>query len=65
MRELIEPFIDKGYKDREMIMCLEKEDEKMKERLNLLETAVYKMDSSGGKTKFDQIADGFLEVEIQ
>ena len=29
MRDLMEPFMHKGYKDREMIMCLEKEDEKM------------------------------------
>jgi len=66
MRELMEPFLHKGYKDREMILCLEKEDDKIKERVNLLEMAVYKMDSQGGgNTKFDEIADRFLEVEIQ
>ena len=66
MRDLLEPFLHKGFRDREMLLCLEKEDDKMNERLNLLEMAVYKMHSSeNGKTKFDEISDRFLEVEIQ
>ena len=48
-----------------MILCLEKMDLKINERLHLLEMAVYKMETKGGKTKFDEIADRFLEVEIK
>ena len=65
MRKLIEPIMTKGSKDREMILVLEKEDDKINERLNLLEMAVYKMDSKGGKTKFDEIEDRFLDNEIK
>lgn len=64
MRELIEPILHKGQKDREMILVLEKMDEKIDKRLELLEMAVYKMKTKGGKTKFDEIADRFLEAEI-
>ena len=53
MRELMNPLLDKGSKDRKMIMVLEKEGEKTNDRINLLEMAVYKMDTKGGKTKFD------------
>jgi len=65
MRDLIDPMLTKGQKDREMILTLEKEDLKMADRLNQLEMAVYKIDTQGGKTKFDEIADRFLEIEIK
>ena len=65
MRELIDPILHKGQKDREMILVLEKMDLKINERLHLLEMAVYKMETKGGKTKFDEISDRFLEVEIK
>ena len=43
---------------------LQKEDEKMIERINLLEMAVYKIESStGGKTKFDEIEDKFVDIQ--
>ena len=65
MKEIIEPVLHKGTKDRELILVLQKEDEKINERLNLLEMAVYKMETQGGKTKFDEIADRFVEIEIK
>ena len=37
MKELIEPILHKGQKDREMILVLEKEDERLNERINLLD----------------------------
>jgi len=59
------PLMDKGSKDREMILTLEKEGEKINSRINQLEIAVYKMDTKGGKTKFDQIDDRFLDMECR
>ncbi len=53
MRELLDPMLNKGQKDREMILQLEKEDQKFEDRINLLEMAVYKQETTGGKTKFD------------
>ena len=53
IRELLEPILTKGQKDRELIMHLETEDAKFEERINLLEMAVYKQNTTGGKTKFD------------
>ena len=65
MKELIEPILHKGQKDREMILVLEKEDEKINERINLLEMAVYKIESQTGRTKFDEINDRFHEVDVK
>ena len=64
MRELMDPVLTKGQKDREMIFQLEKEDQKFEERINLLEMAVYKQDTEGGNTKFDQIDDKIMNVGI-
>ena len=58
--ELLEPFLEKSIKDREMIYKMEKEAEKSKTRVNLLEVTVYKQDSVTGKTMFDDIADKIL-----
>lgn len=41
MRELIEPVLNKGQKDREMILMLERVDADFEERLGLLETSVF------------------------
>jgi hypothetical protein len=41
MRELIEPILNKGQKDREMILQLEKVDSDFEERINLLEASVF------------------------
>ena len=41
MRELIEPVLEKGLKDRELIIEKEKDLEKAVERINLLETSVF------------------------
>jgi hypothetical protein len=65
MRELLEPVLHKGQNDREMILRLEKEDEKFDDRCNLLEMAVYNKQTEGGKTKFDQIEERMLELEIK
>ena len=46
-----------------MMLCLEKADEKMASRLELLETSVFKKPGTQGKTKFDELADRFLEVQ--
>ena len=37
MRELIEPVLNKGQKDREMIMVLQRTDEDYESRINLVE----------------------------
>ena len=44
---------------------MQKEDEKINERLLLLEMAVYKISTDGGKTKFDEIADKFTEIQTK
>ena len=49
MRDLIEPVLHKGKEDRDMILRLEAVDEKIHERLDLLETAVYNYAEKGGK----------------
>lgn len=43
--ELLEPFLEKSIKDRELIFKMEKEDEKFRKQINLLEMTVYKQDS--------------------
>lgn len=47
-----------------MILKLARVDEGLAAKVELLEMAVYKMKSKGGKTKFDEIAEKFLEVEM-
>ena len=63
--ELLEPFLEKSIKDREMIYKIEKESGKHQDRLNLLEVTVYKQDSLTGKTMFDDIADKILGLTIE
>jgi hypothetical protein len=41
MRELIEPVLNKGQKDREMIMLLQRVDEDFESRINLIEQAIF------------------------
>ena len=41
IRELMDPVLKKGQKDRELIMGLEKVDNTLDDRINLLEMAVY------------------------
>jgi hypothetical protein len=41
MRELIEPVLNKGQKDREMIMLLQRTDEDYETRINLIEQAIF------------------------
>ena len=65
MRELIDPVLEKGKRDRDMILKLEQDDGKLVERIDQLETAVYKLKEGGGKTKFDEIAEDILGVEIK
>jgi hypothetical protein len=48
-----------------MILILEKVDNSLEERMNLLEIAVYNKSVTGGKTKFDIIEERMLEVEVQ
>ena len=65
IRDLMEPVLQKGLNDRNMILGLEKEDQNLDDRINLLEMAVYNKQTQGGKTKFDKIEERMLEVEIQ
>ena len=65
MRELIDPVLEKGKRDRDMILKLEQDDVKLVDRIHQLETAVYKLKEDGGKTKFDEIAEDILAVEIK
>jgi hypothetical protein len=48
-----------------MILGLEKIDNSLEDRMNLLEIAVYNKQVTGeGKTKFDLIEERMLDVEI-
>ena len=49
MRELIEPMLEKGLKDRELIISQEKDMEKQSDRIDLLETSVFQKDTKTGK----------------
>ena len=62
--ELLEPFLEKSIKDREMIYKMEKDSAKSKEKVNLLEITVYKVDSNTGKTMFDEIEDKILDLTV-
>lgn len=63
--ELLEPFLEKSIKDRELIYKMEKEDEKFRSKINLLEMAVYKQDSQTGSTIFDEIQDKLIDINVQ
>jgi hypothetical protein len=60
MRELIEPVLNKGQKDREMIMHLQRVDEEYESRINLIEQAVFEKNLINQRTRFDDIDDKFL-----
>ena len=64
MRELIEPVLNKGQKDREMIMILQRTDDDFESRLNLIEQAVFEKQIINQRTKFDDISDKFLHQSI-
>jgi hypothetical protein len=64
MRELIEPVLNKGQKDREMIMVLQRTDDDFESRLNLIEQAVFEKQLINQRTKFDDISDKFLHQSI-
>lgn len=55
----------KGVKDRELIFNLDRIDKKLEERIDLLEMAVYKKDPETGRTKFDELEDRIIEMEIK
>lgn len=64
MRDLLEPVIHKGKVDREMIFRLEKQDEGLLKRVDLLEEAVYAKEEETGKTLFDHMEEKLLEMQI-
>ena len=51
MRQLIEPMLEKGLKDRELIISQEKDMEKQSDRIDLLETSVFQKDTKTGRNK--------------
>ena len=65
MRDLLEPVLHKGKEDRDMILRLEAVDEKIHERLDLLEMAVYNYKEKGGQNKFDEIAERFTRNAVE
>lgn len=62
--ELLEPFLEKSIKDRELIYRMEKEDEKIKKRINLLEISVFKQNLETHETIFDEIDRKMLDMKI-
>ena len=64
MRELIEPVLNKGQKDREMIMLLQRTDEDYETRINLMEQAIFEKQLINQRTRFDDIDDKFLHQNI-
>ena len=55
LRDLLEPMLHKGKVDREMIFRLEKQDQAVEKRIDLLEEAVWKKDTESGDTLFDHM----------
>jgi hypothetical protein len=64
MRDLIEPLINKGKTDREMIFRMEKAEEGYAKRLDVLEKAVYKKDDDGQPTLFADMEARLMDVQI-
>ena len=64
MRDLVEPLINKGRADREMIFRIEKAEEGYARRLDVLEKAVYKKDDDGQPTLFAEMEARILEVQV-
>jgi len=48
-------MLHKGKVDREMIFRLEKQDQAVEKRIDLLEEAVWKKDTESGDTLFDHM----------
>ena len=63
MRELIEPILEKGLKDRELIIEQEKDIEKQSDRIDLLETSVFNKDTKTGKNKFNEYDEKFIKIQ--
>ena len=64
--ELLDPMYTKSKVDREMIFRLEKEDESLEKRIDLLEQAVYKKDrKSGAPTLFDQMEQQIHDLNVE
>jgi hypothetical protein len=63
MRELIEPIVEKGQRDRELILRVEKLQNRFLERLNQMEESVYNVKPPNvegfkpTKSKFEYIED--------
>mgnify|MGYP000942278218 CR=1 FL=1 len=64
MRDLIEPLINKGKTDREMIFRMEKTEEGLARRLDVLEKAVYKKDDDGTPTLFVDMESKILQMQV-
>jgi hypothetical protein len=62
MRELIEPILEKGLKDRELIIEQEKDIEKQSDRIDLLETSVFQKDTKTGRNKFTEYDEKFIKI---
>jgi hypothetical protein len=60
------PMIEKQQRDRELIYMQEKEHEKLDERINLLERAVFQVSSDKKKkTLFDEMDEKLLSMSIE
>jgi len=62
MRELIEPMLEKGLKDRELIISQEKDMEKQSDRIDLLETSVFQKDTKTGRNKFNEYDEKLIKI---
>jgi hypothetical protein len=63
MRELIEPMLEKGLKDRELIISQEKDMEKQSDRIDLLETSVFQKDTKTGRNKFNEYDEKLIKIQ--
>ena len=58
--------MEKQQRDREHIYVQEKEKDKLDERINLLEMAVFNKQNEGGKkTLFDEMDEKILNLQIE
>ena len=62
MRELIEPMLEKGLKDRELIISQEKDMEKQSDRIDLLETSLFQKDTKTGRNKFNEYDEKLIKI---
>lgn len=66
MSELMAPMMEKQQRDRELIYVQEKEHEKLDERINLLERAVFQTSpDQKKKTLFDEMDEKLLTMSIE